>query len=195
VSKAVKLSLLAVLFAAGLVLAASLAVGGRALDTTTADTGFLDTTRAVAVTEVTTDAGVVTAPPPVTVFQTETTTVEHTTTRRVPVPAPATTSESSGSSTPDWTWVLIGILAVALVAVIVLLARRGHRGGGVSADERRRRLDGAVGSWAAQGWAVESDTGEEAVLRRGGELLLVSVDAAGHVASRPLPSGGYPQQH
>jgi hypothetical protein len=45
---------------------------------------------------------------------------------------------------------------------------------------------GAVGTWAAQGWALERQTGESAVLRRGNELMLVSVDQAGHVSTQPL---------
>ena len=82
---------------------------------------------------------------------------------------------------------LLGLLAAALILVIVLLALRGG-GGKVSAEERRRRLDGAVGTWAAQGWALESQSADSAVLRRGNELMLVSVDDAGHVSTRPLQS-------
>jgi hypothetical protein len=96
-----------------------------------------------------------------------------------------TTSASSDNGTEAWVWVLLAILAVALVALFVLLARRGR--GGVSAEERRRQLDAAVGSWAAQGWAVESTTPDSAVLRRGSEAMLVSVDRAGHVSTQPLP--------
>jgi hypothetical protein len=62
--------------------------------------------------------------------------------------------------------------------------RRGH--GSVSADERRRRLDNAVGSWVVQGWAIESQDADSAVLRRVDDLVLVHVDAAGHVNARPL---------
>jgi hypothetical protein len=80
--------------------------------------------------------------------------------------------------------VLLGLLALALVVVIVLLARR--RGGGVAIDERQRRLQAAVASWTDQGWAIESQTGDSAVLRRGGEVLLVSVDPAGQVTTRPV---------
>jgi hypothetical protein len=84
-------------------------------------------------------------------------------------------------------WVLVAVLgAAALILAGVLLAGRG--GAGVSADERRRRLDGAVGTWAMQGWALESQSADSAVLRRGGELMVVSVDEAGHVSTRPLPS-------
>ena len=80
---------------------------------------------------------------------------------------------------------LLAILAVALIVLMVLLARRG--GGAVPAEERRQRLDRAVATWAAQGWALESQTADSAVLRSGSELMLVSVDQAGQVTTRPLP--------
>jgi hypothetical protein len=81
--------------------------------------------------------------------------------------------------------VLLVILAVGLVALIVLLARRG-RGGGAPAGQRQRQLETAVASWTAQGWAIESQTAESAVLRRGDEAMLISVDQAGHVSTRPF---------
>ena len=80
---------------------------------------------------------------------------------------------------------LLGVLALGVVVLlIVLLTRRG--GGGISAEERQRRLDGAVASSVAQGWAVENQTTDAAVLRRGGELMAVNVDQAGQVTTRPL---------
>ena len=75
-------------------------------------------------------------------------------------------------------------LGVVVLLVVVLTRRGGGGGGGVSVEERQRRLDGAVGSWVAQGWAVESQTADSAVLRRGGDLMLVSVDQAGQVSTR-----------
>jgi hypothetical protein len=125
-----------------------------------------------------------------TVFSTET--VEQTTTRQIILPAPTTNSSSSSSSeTPAWVWVLLAILAVALVVVIVLLAFRGGegRGSAVPAAERQRRLDGAVASWSTQGWALESQSSDSAVLQRAGERMLVSIDAAGQVATRPYSAG------
>jgi hypothetical protein len=59
---------------------------------------------------------------------------------------------------------------------------------GREGEERRRHVDAAVASWAAQGWAIESQTAESAVLRRGREAMLVNVDQSGHVTTRPLPS-------
>jgi hypothetical protein len=84
--------------------------------------------------------------------------------------------------------VLLGILAVGLAVVIFLLAAHSGGGGGTapSPEELRRRLDVAVASWTGQGWAVESQTADSAILRRGGEGLVVSVDHGGHVSTRPL---------
>ncbi|HEY1365539.1 MAG TPA: hypothetical protein VGF23_00415 [Gaiellaceae bacterium] len=189
---ALKLSALAVLFAAGALLAGAIAAGGRAVDTTTEDTTTAETTTAETTTEpTTTEETTTTTEPttaPATTVITATTTVQQTTTKRVPLPTLGTTEATSGSGggTPDWVWVLLGLLAAGLIALIVLLARRGH--GNVSVEERQRRLDGTVASWAAQGWAIESQTADSAVLRRGGELMLVSVDPAGHVTTRPLPT-------
>jgi hypothetical protein len=183
VRRALKLSGLAVVFAGGVLLAGTV-VGGQAADTTGADITITETTTA----ETTTTAEVTTTEESTTTAE-ATTTVERTTTRVVRVPTSGTTTETSSSdnATPDWVWVLLGILAVGLVVLIVLLARRGG-GGGVSDDERRRQLDTVVGSWAAQGWAIESQTTDSAVLRRGDESMLVSVDSSGRVSTRPLGS-------
>jgi hypothetical protein len=166
--QAAKLSGLGVLFVAGLLLAGAITAGGRAAQTTTTETTF-ETTTAPGTTESTT------------------VTVQQTTTRRVIVPTTTTTSpESSASTTPTWVWVLLG--AVALAAIGLLVAFLTRRGGqrGVPGEERRRRLDGAVASWIAQGWALDNQTADSAVLRRGNEVLLVAVDEAGHVSARPL---------
>jgi hypothetical protein len=66
------------------------------------------------------------------------------------------------------------------------LPTRSGRKGGVPGEEHRRWLDGAVASWIAQGWALDNQAADSAVLRRGNEMLLVAVDEAGHVSSRPL---------
>ncbi len=153
---AVKFSGLAALFAAGFLAAGVIVSGGRAQDTTTTET-TVETTTAPGTTA----------------------TVERTTTRRVIVPTTSTTESPSNAEngTPTWVWVLLGILALGLVALlVVLLTRRG--GEGISGEERQ----------LAQGWAVENQTADSAVLRRGGDLMLVTVDQAGHVSTRPLPA-------
>jgi hypothetical protein len=168
----VKLAGLVACFAAGALLAGLPVANGSAADTTTTE----------ATTETTTI--VETTAPATTVV----TTLEHTTTQRVVV-HPATTAETttgsnSTSTTPAWVWALVGILAVGLIALIVLLARRG--GGGISPEERRRRLDMAVGTWAAQGWALESQSGDSAVLQRAGERMVVTIAPSGQVGTQLL---------
>jgi hypothetical protein len=167
VPQAAKLSGLGALFVAGLLLASTVAVGGRAAQDTTTET-TVETTTAPGTTESTT------------------VTVQQTTTRRVIVPTTTTSQESSASTTPTWVWVLLGAVALAAVGLLVALLTRRGRQGGVPGEERRRRLDGAVASWIAQGWALDNQTADSAVLRRGNEMLLVAVDEAGHVSSRPL---------
>ena len=165
-----KLAGLAVLFAAGALLAG---------------TAFADTTTT---TETTTETTTVTQPAQ-TVTTVSTVTVHETTTEPVTT-SPTTTGESasSTSSTPTWAWVLIGALVLALVAAIAMLVARRGSGGAVSPQERRRRLDVAITSWAGQGWALEHQTGDSAVLRRGAEQMLVTVDEAGQIGTRPLSS-------
>jgi hypothetical protein len=165
VPRAVKLSALAALFAAGFLASAVIVSGGRAQVATTTET-TVETTTAPGTTE----------------------TVEQTTTRRVIVPTSTTESASNDNDTPTWVWVLLGVLALGVVVLLVVVLSRRGGGGGVSVEERQRRLDGAVGSWVAQGWAVESQTADSAVLRRGGDLMLVSVDQGGHVSTKPLPA-------
>ena len=166
--QAAKLSGLCVVFVAGLLLAGAITVGGRAAQPTTTET-TVETTTAPGTTESTT------------------VTVQQTTTRRVIVPTTTTTSpENSASTTPTWVWVLLGAVSLAAIGLLVafLTRRGGHRG--VPGEERRRRLDGAVASWIAQGWALDNQTADSAVLRRGNEVLLVAVDEVGHVSARPL---------
>jgi hypothetical protein len=158
-------------FAAGITAASLLAGGGRAADSTpTETTTSVVTTAPVDSTQVATT---------VTVSTTET--VERTTSSET---VPTTTDASSGDGTPVWVWALLAILGVALAATIVVLARRnGHRP--LSPEERGRRLDNAVSTWAAQGWAVESQTLDSAVLRRAGERMIVAVDASGQITTLP----------
>jgi len=167
VPRAVKLSALAALFAAGFLVSAVIVSGGRAQVLTSTET-TVETTTAPGTTE----------------------TVEQTTTRRVIVPTTTTESGSNVDDTPTWVWVLLGVLALGGGGLLIetMSRRGGGGGGGVSVEERQRRLDGAIGSWVAQGWAVENQTADSAVLRRGGDLMLVGVDQAGQVSTKPLPA-------
>jgi hypothetical protein len=153
------------LFAAGLLLAGGLAATGVA-DVTTTETLPVTTT----VEETTTAPATTVA-----------TTVEQTTT--LAPTTPTTTSSSSSSSTPTWVWVVLGILAAGVIGLLVALFT-GR--GGISGEERQRRLDAAVASWATQGWALESQTPGSAILRRGPDLMVVSIDDHGQINTRPL---------
>ncbi len=165
----VKLVGIVALFAAGLLLAGGLVA-----------TGVADVTTETL--PVTTTVSETTTAPASTVL----TTVEQTTTRRVVVPTTGTTSSSSSANdTPTWVWVVLGILAAAVIGLIVAMVTR-H--GGISDDERQRRLDAAVASWAAQGWAMDSQTAGSTILRRGPDLMVVSIDDKGQTSARPLGS-------
>jgi hypothetical protein len=177
VPKAVTLSVVAVLFAAGVLLSGTIAGGGRAAQ------------RATTVATATTVEDTTTSEAqPTTVVETET--VERTTTRIVRVPTTQTTTSTASDTegTPAWVWALLGILAVGLIVLIVLLARRGGGGGTASVEERALRLEPVIASWTAQGWAIESQTADSAVLRRGAESMVVSVDPTGRVSTRPNAS-------
>jgi hypothetical protein len=164
----VKLVGIVALFAAGLLLAGGLAA-----------TGVADVTTETL--PVTTTVSETTTAPASTVL----TTVEQTTTRRVVVPSTnATTSGTdSASDAPTWVWIVLGLLAAAVIGLIVAMVTR-H--GGISDDERQRRLDAAVASWAAQGWAMDSQTAGSTILRRGPDLMVVSIDDKGQTNARPL---------
>jgi hypothetical protein len=155
-------------FLAGLLGAAVLATAGSAQESTTTET--------TTVVETTTE-------PATTVVQTET--MEQTTTHEVTVAPTTTAGEQSSSGTPTWVWVLLAVLAVGLVAALVALLA-GRRGGGVPVEARQRQLQGAVGSWVAQGWAVESQTADSAVLVRAGERMLLTVDPNARIATQRL---------
>jgi hypothetical protein len=155
------------LFAAGLALAGGLAASGVA-DVTTTETLPVTTTLSETTTE------------PTTVVST----VEQTTTRRVIVGSTGTTSGSSSTSdTPTWVWIVLGLLAAGVIGLIVALLTR-HSG--LSDDERQRRLDAAIASWAAQGWVLDSQTAGSAIMRRGPDLMVVSIDDKGLTNARPL---------
>ena len=156
----------AALFGAGLLLAGGLTATGIA-DTTTTET-----------LPVTTTLSETTTAPATTVV----TTVEQTTTE-TPATTATTTSAASESSTPTWVWVVLGVLAAAVIGLLVaMLTGRG----GISAEERQRRLDAAVGTWAAQGWAIVNQTPGSATMSRGSEVIVVSVDAKGQVDARSV---------
>jgi ABC-type transport system substrate-binding protein len=169
--RSVKLLALAALFGAGLCLAGAVATVGSA-DTTTET---LPTTSTVV--ETTTIEQTTTAPATTVVT---TSTVAPTTSAQTTALA-----ESSSSKTPNWVWVVIALLGAAAIGLLIaLLTRRG--GGAMSEADRQHRLQGAIESWTAQGWALLSETADTAVLHRGNEQMTVSVDADGRINTRPL---------
>ena len=166
-----KLLALAALFGAGLCLAGVVVSVGSA-DTTT------ETVPTTSTLVETTTVEQTTTEPATTVVTTSTVT---------PTTSAQTTalSESSGTNTPSWVWVVIAVLGAASIGLLVaLLARRG--GGAMSEADRQHRLQGAIESWTAQGWALLSETADTAVLHSGNEQMTMSVDADGRINTRPL---------
>jgi hypothetical protein len=93
----------------------------------------------------------------------------------------STVAAQTSEETPAWVWVVATIFCGVVVGLIVLLIRRHpHQ---VSAEERRRLLAATVATWTGAGWAIESQTGESAVVVRDGERTLIAVDGAGQVTS------------
>jgi hypothetical protein len=181
-----RLSALAALFGIGLLIAVVVPTVGSAETTTVTTTESTQTTS----TEVATTTVQQTTTAPATTVVT-TATVPPTTT------APTTTStESTSSGTPTWVWILLAALGAAALGLLVyVLTRRGS--GGIPETERRLRLQGAIDSWTAQGWALLSESADTAVLQRGNERVTVTVDAAGHIntsAMTPQPPGQPPDR-
>jgi hypothetical protein len=102
----------------------------------------------------------------------------------VVVNPPATTSTADTSSgTQTWALVAIGIAIVILIGLIGWLASR-HKD--LSAEARRRALGQAVAAWVAQGYAPVNQTDTTAVLRRGDEHVVLTVDGRGNISSQPV---------
>jgi hypothetical protein len=169
----------AALFAAGLLGAGALAtIGSAQTPETTTETVHETTT----VHETETVQETTTAPATTVVT---TATVAPTTTSAPATTGTTTSTEKSASTTPTWVWVLLGVLAAAAIGLVVaLLTRRG--GAAIPELERRRRLQSAVESWTAQGWALVNQTADSAVLQRGDQRMMVSVDPAGQVSARQM---------
>ncbi|HEY2372917.1 MAG TPA: hypothetical protein VGH82_10235 [Gaiellaceae bacterium] len=181
-----KLLVLAALFAGGALAAGVVATIGNAQTAETTTTTVTETTTA---RETTTVQETTTAPETTVV----TTTVAPTTTS-APATTAATTSTAanSASTTPTWVWVLLALLAAAVIGLAVaLFTRRGPPE--LPEPERRRLLQSAVESWTAQGWALVNETRDTAVLQRDGERMTVSIDPAGQVSARLITT--QPPQH
>jgi hypothetical protein len=91
-------------------------------------------------------------------------------------------------------WVILAALGAAVIGLLVYVLTRG--GPAMPDHERRLRLQGAIDSWTAQGWALLSETADTAVLQRGNERMTVKVDEAGQVAAHSMatPPSGPPSE-
>ena len=175
-------------FAAGIVVAAASGAGYASTDTTaTTDTG----TTAPAVVTVTTERTET-----LTVTETHAATTAETSTTE-DTATTATTTETTGSGSgggfPTWAIVLIVALVIGLIAAVAYLLGRGKKQDDNALDGRTRILDAAVASAVASGWTVESSSPLEAVIRRGDDRTLLTVDDQGRVTRRPLGAGLQPE--
>ena len=81
---------------------------------------------------------------------------------------------------------LLVLSGVAIFVLVVLIAWLASRHKDISPEARRRALNDAVAAWVAQGWAPVSQTGSTAVLRRGDEHTVLSVDGRGNITSQAV---------
>ncbi len=100
----------------------------------------------------------------------------------VVVNPPASTTDTS-NETKTWALVVIGIAIVILIGLIGWLASR-HKD--PPTEARRRALGQAVAAWVAQGYAPVNQTDTTAVLRRGDEHIVLTVDGHGNISSQPV---------
>ena len=181
----VLLAQLSALLVAGLLSGMALAgcgSGGAAITT-----GRADRSAALSTVERT-----VTSTQPTTVRETQTEQQTVTTGPTIISPTVTTTGESTSSSeTPAWVWALVAVLGLGVVALVIVLLVRRRGPGEVPLEQRRQLVAAAVSSWVAQGWAIESQTDDSAILQREGQHIVLSVDSRGRVTSGPL---GPPQQ-
>lgn len=104
----------------------------------------------------------------------------------VVVNPPTTTTTDTSSGTKTWALVAIGIAIVILIGLIGWLSSR-HKD--LPAEARRRVLGQAVAAWVAQGYAPVNQTDTTAVLRRGDEHVVLTVDGRGNIGSQPVAAG------
>jgi hypothetical protein len=106
-------------------------------------------------------------------------------------PPPSTTAATpeSTSGTPAWVWVVVALAGAGLVALVVGLVRGRRRSRELSPEEREQRIFTAVTSWTTQGWVIENEVGDTAVLSRRGERMLVTVDANGRITTSAILNG------
>jgi len=106
-------------------------------------------------------------------------------------PPPSTTAVTpeSTSGTPAWVWVVVALAGAGLVALVVGWVRGRRRRPQLSPEERQQRIFTAVTSWTTQGWVIENEAGDTAVLSRRGERMLITVDANGRITTSAILNG------
>jgi hypothetical protein len=87
-----------------------------------------------------------------------------------------------------WVVLAIAICAGALVVIVRLIRDRDDND--VPAEVRQQQLFTAVTTWTTQGWTVESDDNESALLANGADRMLVAVDGRGRVTAQTHGVGG-----
>ena len=87
-----------------------------------------------------------------------------------------------------WVVLAIAVGIGALVVIVRLLRDRDNND--VPTEVRQQQLFTAVTTWTTQGWTVESDNNESALLSNGADKMLVAVDDRGRVTARTHGVGG-----
>jgi hypothetical protein len=87
-----------------------------------------------------------------------------------------------------WLVLAISVGVGALVVIVRLL--RDHDDNDVPTEVRQQQLFTAVTTWTTQGWTVESESNESALLANGADRMLVAVDDRGRVTARTHGVGG-----
>ncbi len=131
------------------------------------------------------------APPTETVTPTDLT-VTVTETESETVTETETEESTQRIDLETWHWALLaaGATAVVLIAFVVGRGSRRQRREPLekSPEARNQMLLAALSGWIAEGWAIESQSSVEAVVRKGTERRLLTVDAHGALNRSELPA-------
>jgi hypothetical protein len=85
------------------------------------------------------------------------------------------------AGTPALLWIVLALAAGAAVALVVRSLRR-DQSGELATEERQQRIFTAVTMRTTQGWVVDSETDDAAVMSRDGEHVRVAVDEHGRIS-------------
>jgi hypothetical protein len=87
-------------------------------------------------------------------------------------------------------WFVLAISVGIGVLVVVVRLLRDHDDNDVPTEVRQQQLFTAVTTWTTQGWTVENESNESALLSNGADKMLVAVDDRGRVTARTHGVGG-----